>query len=394
MSEKPINPNAQAARAVSRKPHLGSPRRRRLLVRRWHALAAWWARVVHYEYWPTWAFYLPMIPYIAWLAVKHRGLTTPTCCNPGIENGGGFIGESKHAIMLKLPDGPQRLTTVLIEAGPSPAHRAAKVRGAMSSSPAIQFFPIVLKPDAGQRGFAFRVITSDDQIEPYFKEMSCPAVLQPYSPGPCECGVLWARCNKGGSNGQAGFIYSITRKDFPELTGDGERTVEELLYAHPRHRRQATVFLRRFPDRASHILARGEVLRLGLAGNHCQGTLFRDGSDLITPGLSESIDKLAREFNGGLDFGRFDLRYTSEEALSRGDFSIIELNGTTGESTNLYDPKKSIFWAYGVLVGQWRLLFELGASRRAHGARPMSLGTLVQTVRAHYNSRRGSALSD
>jgi hypothetical protein len=269
----------------------------------------------------------------------------------------------------------------------------------MSGTASLNAFPVVLKPDAGQRGFAVRVIKSDDQLEPYFAMMPRAAILQPYSPGPHECGVLWARSPatssaKTSSNGHEGFIYSITRKDFPELIGDGERTVEELLYAHPRHRRQVSIFLDRFPDQASHILAAGEIMHLGIAGNHCQGALFRDGADLVTPGLSASVDALARAFKGGLDFGRFDLRYASEEALSSGDFTIIELNGTTGESTNLYDPKKSIFWAYRVLMGQWRLLFELGAARRSRGARPMTIGQVLKAIGAYYSSRRGPALSD
>jgi hypothetical protein len=262
----------------------------------------------------------------------------------------------------------------------------------VQSTPGLGAFPVVLKPDAGQRGFAVRVIRSAEALERYFEMMPNAAVLQPYHAGPHECGVLWAR--RPGPDGQAGFIYSITRKDFPELVGDGTRTVEELLYAHPRFRRQVDVFLDRFPDMASHVLAEGETLRLAAAGNHCQGTLFRDGSDLITPGLSAAIDRIARGFAGGLDFGRFDLRYTSEDALAEGDFAIIELNGTTSESTNLYDPSKSIFWAYRVLLGQWKLLFEIGARRRDQGTRPMSISELVRAIRTHYGTRRGSALAD
>src|SRR5262249_50489480 len=64
-------------------------------------LRADWDRLVHHEYWPAWVFYLPLVPYITYLVIKHRGLTVLTSCNPGIENGGGLIGESKHAIMQK-----------------------------------------------------------------------------------------------------------------------------------------------------------------------------------------------------------------------------------------------------------------------------------------------------
>jgi len=353
-------------------------------------------RIRHYEYWPMWAFYAPLVPYICWLMLKHRGMTLITCCNPGIENGGGLIGESKHAIMRSLGDHPAVLPTPLIDTAP-PEDRLRQLRAAMQR--AELSYPVILKPDAGQRGFGVALVHNEPEAAAYFAGMTSRAVVQPYAEGPHECGVLWARHPRSpASDGTTGFIFSITRKDFATITGDGVRTLEELILSHPRFRRQADVFLDRLADRAADILPAGETLRLGVAGNHCQGALFRDGADLITPELSRAIDTLAASFkgdNGGaLDFGRFDLRYESDDQLRRGEaFSIVELNGTTSESTNLYDPSKNIVWAYQVLFAQWKLLFELGAHRRAQGACPMGLRTLVSTVARHYLTRRGSAIS-
>src|SRR5205823_2632825 len=117
--------------------------------------------------------------------------------NPGLEKAGGRVDGGKHAIMPRLSDGPHRPATVLIEAGLTARERAALVREAMSRVPGLHRFPIVLKPDAGQRGFAVRVIRSDDQLEPYFEMMPNAAVAQPYHEGPHECGVLWARRDVG-----------------------------------------------------------------------------------------------------------------------------------------------------------------------------------------------------
>ena len=349
-------------------------------------------RVLRYEYWPASVFYLPLVPYIAWLILKHRSITVLTCCNPGIENGGGLIGESKHDIMRRLGDAPGVLPTLLIAPG-TPRERADQLARAMRRAEI--GFPVILKPDAGQRGFGVALVESEAQARRYFQTMTTPAVVQPYAPGPSECGVLWARHAGGPRDGLEGFIFSITRKEFAVLTGDGTRTIEELILAHPRYRRQAATFLERLKDRASEVLGAGEKLRLVMAGNHCQGTLFTDGADLITPELTRAVDALAAGFEGGLDFGRFDLRYESDEALRRGEgFDVVELNGTTSESTNLYDPNKSLWWAYGVLFAQWRLLFELGAARRRAGARPMGIGLLVGTVWEHYRTRAGSAVSD
>lgn len=93
--------------------------------------------------------------------------------------------------------------------------------------------------------------------------------------------------------------------------------------------------------------------------------------------------------------GRFDLRFESEDDLRAGrNFGIIELNGTSGESTNMYDPAKSVVWAWRVLFGQWRLLFELGAWRRSQGVKTWTLRMLFRSLRTFYRDRPGSAIAD
>jgi hypothetical protein len=45
----------------------------------------------------------------------------------------------------------------------------------------------------------------------------------------------------------------------------------------------------------------------------------------------------------GFYFGRFDVRFNSEDELRKGEgFRIVEANGVTSESTNLYDPDYSV----------------------------------------------------
>ncbi len=67
--------------------------------------------------------------------------------------------------------------------------------------------------------------------------------------------------------------------------------------------------------------------------------LARDLPSVAIIAGHEDLDReIACAFeDGGLDFGRFDLRYASDEDLKAGrGFKIIELNGTMSESTNLY----------------------------------------------------------
>lgn len=355
-------------------------------------------RARRHEFGPAWLFYLPFVPLLLLLALRHRGLGTFSCCNPGIEHGGGIVGESKAAIMHAFddPDGLIAPTLALSAEGSAP-ERAARLAELRRAHPRELALPFVLKPDSAQRGFGFKVVRREEEILPYLEQTRVPLVAQPFHPGPVEVGVLWVRRNA--PCGPTDSIFSITRKDFPVLVGDGEHTLEELVYRHPRYRLQWRIFLARFRDQQYRVLLKGERLGLAVAGNHCQGTLFRDGADLLTPQLAAAIDRLARGFRGigggELDFARFDLRCDSEENLraARG-LCVIEVNGTFGESTNMYDPERSALWAYGVLFRQWRLLFRLGAARRAAGVRPMGFGAFLHLLWTYYRGRSGSELAD
>jgi hypothetical protein len=319
--------------------------------------------------------------------------------NPGIPCGGGIVGESKSAILAGLSSSSEwTLPARLIEPGPPPRARAAFAIEAVAGEPGLGGFPVILKPDIGERGRGVRLARADPDIREYFEHVHGPVIVQRYHPGPHECGVLWARCPDS-PDGRAGFVFSITRKAFPFVVGDGRRTLEQLIWAHPRHHAQSPVFLERWASRRDWIPTPGEHVRLAESGNHCQGTMFADGADLLTPELEARIDSIAASFRGlaggELDIGRFDLRFESEAALRRGEgFRIVELNGTASESGNIYDPERGIWWAWTVLARHWSLLYRLGAWRRARGGTPMGLIEMVRTVRAHRRSPRGPDVSD
>lgn len=75
-------------------------------------------------------------------------------------------------------------------------------------------------------------------------------------------------------------------------------------------------------------------------------------------------------------------------------FAIVELNGTSSEATNLYDPSRGLVWAYGILFRQWAHLYRLGAARVREGWPRMSLANLHAEMRAQFENRPGSPISD
>jgi len=340
-------------------------------------LVATVSRLWRWEFWPAWLFYLPVVPWIAWQSLRRGGLqgfASITAANPGIPLG-GFVGESKFDILRGI-DGQHVLPAGFIPAG-DPDSRIDCLEQILRDN--AWNFPLVLKPDVGQRGAGVTLARSADDARRYLAETSVAALVQVYHRGPFEAGVFYYRL----PGEPAGHIFSITDKVFPEITGDGISTLEQLVWRHPRYRMQAKVHLERYADQLDRVLADGETLRLTGTGNHCQGTLFRDGSHLITPELEQRIDQIAKRFNG-FHFGRFDVRYDDMDAFKAGvDLAVVELNGATSESTNLYDPSNSLLQAYRTLICQWKVLFRIADANRRLGYQVAPAADLAHAIAAH-----------
>src|SRR5204863_9103833 len=117
-------------------------------------------------------------------------------------------------------------------------------------------YPLVLKPDLGQRGDGIKLIRSVEQAEAYFRQTSAPLVAQRYAAGPLEAGIFYYRF----PHEARGHIFAITEKLFPILIGDGKSTVRELIWSDPRARFMTDKYLQRFTERQGEVLAVGEEL--------------------------------------------------------------------------------------------------------------------------------------
>lgn len=336
---------------------------------------------LHREFWPAWVFYLPVIVGMPCWTIRRRGLLTFACANPGMRNGGGMFGERKTEIQAGFGNRPGVLRAELIEPGPIEQRLAAL----LEKLDELGGYPIILKPDCGERGFGIRKISGEADARRALESDPGPLCAQQYHPGPHECGIMWMRDPDDPTTGR---IYAITDKVFTGVTGDGESTLFELLRRVPRLRMQMDLFAQRFGDRLFEAPARGETVRLAEAGNHGQGTRFNDGEHLRTPELEETINRIMLDYRGidgaEMDYGRMDLRYESQEQLARGaGFGLIEINGAFSESTNVYDPDRSMRWAWSVWWRQWRELYRLGAIRRTAGRKPPTFREIFGWWRAH-----------
>ena len=338
-------------------------------------LVGWFRRRTRWEFWPPWLAYIPVVPYILFLGIKHRCLTLFTAANPGIPFG-GFVGESKSAILSQLARVPE-WTTV------TDADEVCEFmnRNALS-------YPVVLKPDVGERGSGVVIARTAADVAAYFDCAAPKTIVQKYIAG-VEFGVFYYRYP-----GEAeGRILSITKKDFPAVVGDASHTIRELVLRDERAVCLADVYLSRLKRSAEDVPRAGESVTLAELGSHCRGAIFLNGANLDTPALRSAIDAIARNFPG-FYFGRFDIRSESVDAFERGEFEILELNGVTAEATHIYDPSVSLLAAYRVLFRQWRIAFEIGAANRQLGQQTTTCRELIALIRRTVTARRTSLRFD
>src|SRR5207237_2668846 len=103
---------------------------------------------------------------------------------------------------------------------------------------------------------------------------------------------------------------------------------------------------------------------------------------------------IARRFPGFF-IGRFDVRYPDVAMFQAGrGLAVVELNGVTSESTNIYDPSWSLMSAYRTLYRQWALLYRIGAANRQRGHAPTGVLALLRLVFDYYRGLRVEALAD
>ncbi|NBC09360.1 MAG: hypothetical protein GVY26_19395, partial [Bacteroidetes bacterium] len=80
-----------------------------------HKLRIAWIKLTQWEYWPSKAFYYPVVPYLLWLMLKARHLCFWSAANPGIYTGG--MGLESKFDTIKLTPEAYRPAATLIRTG-------------------------------------------------------------------------------------------------------------------------------------------------------------------------------------------------------------------------------------------------------------------------------------
>ncbi|MCP5537124.1 MAG: VTT domain-containing protein [Akkermansiaceae bacterium] len=340
-------------------------RGRRMLYGRWLRLSRW-------EFWPSSVVYLPVGLYALWLSLKHRSPTLFTVANPAMAHS-GFAMDSKGDTLALFKNSPMLPAYTRLPCGQSRMQELTRFMEESSLD-----WPIVLKPDIGERGQGVAVIKTEEQARNYLANCHEEVIAQEYVGG-LEFGVHYVRM----PDEMTGRLYSVAGKHPQKLIGDGRKNIEHLVLEDPRAVAMAGYYLRKFADRLDETPAKGEAVILAEIGTHARGAVFTDDRKEITPQLTEAIDRLTRSADG-IHCGRYDLRVPSVEDLRAGkNIKILEFNGVTGEPAHIYQPGYPVWRGITDLCRAWRFAYEAGAQNRARGHQPARLAELFTVIREH-----------
>ncbi len=313
-----------------------------------------------------WLVYLPASFYFVYLCIRARSFCFFSAANPSIETG-GMIFESKWDIFKLIPK-KYYPNTVIIREKENINTVIAKM-----NEVALQF-PIIAKPDRGERGWCVEILKNTADLENYLSKCPIDLLLQEYIDYPIELSVFYYN-NPDAPNG---IVTSVTRKEYLEITGDGISTLFELIQKNNRAFLQLKQLEKTKIISFSKILPEGKTEILVPIGNHVRGAMFLDYCHTIDDKLNTIFNTVSKQIEG-FYFGRFDIKCNSIEDLKEGKhFSILELNGTGAEPAHIYQPGFSYFKAQAVITQHYKMMFKAAKANHKKGTLYMSLKSFIE----------------
>jgi glutathione synthase/RimK-type ligase-like ATP-grasp enzyme len=230
-------------------------------------------------------------------------------------------------------------------------------------------YPVIVKPDLGWCGFGVRRIDTEAELAAYLDAYPSGerVVLQEWLDEPGEAGIFYMR-DPGEATGQ---VIGLLLRHYPRVTGDGRRTVAQLMAADTRARRLGADGASEPCCDSGMVPGRGQSVRIATVSSTRVGGLYEDATARITPALTAAVDAIARDMK---DFhvGRFDVKFSDPAELAAGrGFRILEVNGAGSEAVHAWDPSLTLRQAYAIVFAKQRRLFAIGDAMRRRGHVPV-----------------------
>lgn len=283
--------------------------------------------------WYNWFFkrqrlYISVFPYVMKLGIKSRSFAFFLAVNPGVKNS-GFVNSSKFSILKQIPT-EYLPSQEFIEFGESKTKILERIR----NNPGLGF-PLIVKPDIGERGAGVRKVISEEELIQAIEEMNQNLIIQEFIDKKYEMCILYYRI-PGEANGT---ITSIGMKEFLTVQGDGISTIDELVRSDKKLSDLINLekYFMEHPESIGRIVRKNTVFKLTYVASRREGILFRNYNYLHSKEMDMFFDMLTSEINE-FYYGRYDIKIDDFASLESGSgLKIIEINGVNGQPIHAYD---------------------------------------------------------
>ena len=226
-------------------------------------------------------------------------------------------------------------------------------------------YPFIVKPEIGGQGILFRKIDNENELKHYHSLVPVEYIVQQMVQYPMEVSVFYIRHPKAEKGIVTGFLHKIPL----HVTGNGIKTLEELINDHPKAAKRVSELQVKHHANWNLVIPAGGKYILSYAANHNRGAHFVDLKDHIDENLVAVFDKLSHRINDFF-YGRYDIMCNSIEDLKQGkNFSILEYNGCGAEPNHFYDTGYTLIGAYREILKHWKALYEICEYNRSLGVK-------------------------
>jgi membrane protein DedA with SNARE-associated domain len=324
-------------------------------------------RVLQPSGWRSAILFLPLRVALALHSLRHRSLTAFASANPSFGRIGGFTGDARSLLLRPFQRDSRCCPTLAV-----PCDDSAEVRvreGAAFSTE--HGFPLVCKPEVSENGAGLRIVRDGVALERLMRDAEEDLVLQPLVTGR-EFEVVWRR-SPGRDDGR---VMAIVEKRAVTVRGDGEQTLEELIWLDDRAVTRAALYLRCHSRELTRVVPAGETVTLNPTGSYGHGARCVHRPDLLTPELDAAVTSFAKRFPG-LHFARFDLFAPTVEDFRAGRFVCTEVGGCCQVSSLIRDGSLRFTRSYAAVWDQLRACIEAGVANLSQNVRPVPLDELM-----------------
>lgn len=297
-------------------------------------------------------------------SVYFRTLTYFSAANPNIYLG-GMLDDRKSDIYDLVPEVYLPKTKLFV---PSDTDIVEDILKEFS-------FPIMTKPNVGFRGYLVRKVDDIEELESVISQyIGKELLIQEFLAEAHEYSIMYY-FNNANDRG----ISSLVEKHLPKITGDGKRTVDELITAMNNPFLNRDWVLEKNNDVLHQVLPLGESLLIDHVGNHARGTKFEDLRHEVDEQLMASIKTFFHHVPG-MNFCRLDIKADNLAALKEGKFKLLEINGAKSEPLHMYDPSLNYGEVIKAIRDHWKTLFRIVRSN----IDTMDIPSSMEGIRSYY----------